>query len=323
MKVSWLHNAGSREIGRFMWDVFDRVSPVWPSIEQESVPVIRKPADVAAYWRAARTKWASVDLVHAQYGSAVGLAARMTGKPYVVSFRGSDLYPHPGGLGQRLAGRLRLLFSWFAARGARANIVMSEAMRARLRNWPGLRRSAIHVLVDPCGAEFWPSAERRLGDNLREKPLIVMVASLAPGNPIKRIEIVRDAVRLCGLAGMNISLVEMIGKSREDVANALSQCDVLALPSTHEGWPNIVKECLILGKTYVATAVSDLPAHAAAHPENQISRPHPVDFAFAFVDKLVTKLSDTAREDVTLAAFHPDACALKHVILYTAYGDGR
>ena len=50
----------------------------------------------------------------------------------------------------------------------------------------------------------------------------------------------------------------MTGYEREKVPIVINACDVVLLTSTHEGWPNIIKEGLACNVPFVSTDVSDL-----------------------------------------------------------------
>lgn len=321
MKVVWLHNYASRGAGMFMWDVFDRLGGQDQfQIEDAALPLISGLGTVTDLVRASRDAAKSADLVHAQYGSMVGFGASVGKKRYVVSYRGSDIYAHPGTLKQRLGGRLRVFLSWYAALGATGLVVMSYAMRKRMRRWPGLKRKPIHILPDPCGLTFWQPGEENLGERMSDRELIVVTASFQANNPIKRLEIVRKAVDLCIAAGLKIKIVELTGMSRDGVRDAIDGGDILAVASTHEGWPNIVKEALLRKKAFVSTDVSDLEHYVDLFAGSTIVEADPVDFAFAFIDALAIKAAGDIERSSKIIQFHPQVCAYKHFALYAAYG---
>lgn len=321
MKVCWLHNYPDRTMGMFMWDVWDALLLAPDiSLEERAMPVVRGRRDVVSLLRQKRYICPEANLLHAQYGSIVGYLARGTGRPYLLTLRGSDIYPHPGDIVQRLGGWVRRCLSYVAARRARAIVVMSQAMYRRVRRWPGIKGQSVHILVDPVSRLFWPIEDQRLASRMQEQPLTVTVASRLENNPIKRLELVQQAQMLCRGVGLRIDLQQMIALDRQAVRDAIAKSDVLALASTHEGWPNVVKEALLLGKGFVATDVSDLSVVAAKFPSCKICAPTAVDFAFAMIDLIAAKACVATAKAEELVGFHPDVAALKHRILYQAYG---
>src|SRR5262249_35210659 len=82
------------------------------------------------------------DLVHAQFGTitAMFVALGATGRPMVVTYRGSDLNPRPGAA--RVRAVVTRLLSQFAALRARRIVCVSRELRARL--W--WRRARVTVL---------------------------------------------------------------------------------------------------------------------------------------------------------------------------------
>lgn len=324
IRVLFLHNFYSRRIGMFMWDILEELKKTsWLNLEDYPLPLVKRLGDAWTVWRQMRTLPREYDLVHAQYGSMVALAARWSHQPYLVSFRGSDVYPHPGTWRQRLGGRVRLIMSYLAARRACACVVMSHAMEHRMRNWPGLRHCRFHVLVDPCNVAFWPDADHNLAPAIAEASLEVVTASLQADNPVKRLEIVRQAQKLCAMVGLSVTIRQMVGLEQDEVRAALRKADFLAISSTHEGWPNIVKEALLTGTPFISTDVSDLKDYSLRFPRSRIVADNPVDFAFAFVDALAQKALSLGVRGDGLAPFHPQVCALKHQILYRTYGNAE
>jgi hypothetical protein len=303
-----------------MWDILDRLGPVGSTdIVLRPVPVVRSLTSLRRALAAGEDA-SKADLLHGQFGSLVGLlTALQRGNRRIVSLRGSDVYWRYGSLRNRFANFLRIGMSWIGCVRADAVVVMSHAMAARVRRWPFLRRRAIHVLVDPAGEMFWPEGARQLAGALRAQPFSVLIGSLVRDNPVKRLSIVAKAADLCAEAGMGVTMIAISGMSRDAVCDALAACDSVALASTHEGWPNIIKEALLLGKPFVATPVSDLPQFAPMGSGSKIVEANPLDFAFAWVDQIAAQLLAVHGISAEFAAFHPDVCALKHQLLYRAY----
>ena len=57
--------------------------------------------------------------------------------------------------------------------------------------------------------------------------------------------------------------------SRKDACAILAQCDVQLMTSTHEGFPNVVLEGMVLGVPVVSTAYSDI-RHILPRPQQQV-----------------------------------------------------
>lgn len=303
-----------------MWDIFDRLKAVDSlAIDLLKVPVIQNMADAMEAIRQSRAKRAAA-VWHGQYGSLVGLLTGL--RPdgcRIISLRGSDIYWRYGPKPRRLAAFVRIIMSWIGCLRSHAIIVMSGAMADKVRGWPFLSRKRIHLLVDPAGSMFWPEEAVDIASRLLSQPHSVLIASLVDDNPIKRLAIVEDAVRLCQSAGMGVSLEVLSGKTRNEVREAIARADCVALASTHEGWPNIIKESLLLNTPFVATNVSDLASYAQQDSRMHIVSPTPLDFAMAWVDQIAAQILNDHGVPDRLSKFHPDVCALKHVLLYMSF----
>jgi glycosyltransferase involved in cell wall biosynthesis len=76
------------------------------------------------------------------------------------------------------------------------------------------------------------------------------------------------------------------GIAPEDMPAFVDACDVVLCTSTHEGWPNSIKEALACGVPFVSTDVSDLAEVARAHPVCRVCEPDPVALGNALCDVL-------------------------------------
>jgi hypothetical protein len=282
------------------------------------MPLIRSAGALPRAARIARVK-TGCDIVHAQYGALVGaLGSFQKSGAFIVSLRGSDIYWRFGKTRNRLGGLARMFLSWIACLRSRAVIVMSHEMAQRIRRWPGLRKRAVYVISDPAGAIFWPPEVRDISERLYGEAFLVVTASIQADNPVKRNWIVADAAELCGAAGMALEIHAISGQTREAVHDAFSRADCVALASTHEGWPNVVKEALLLGRNFVTTDVGDLARFATVTSGNHIVGPNALQFACAWVDQLAARVLRPHGIGSELAPFHPDVVALKHRLLYLA-----
>jgi len=108
-----------------------------------------------------------------------------------------------------------------------------------------------------------------------------------------------------------------------EVAEHLGACDVLALPSWHEGTPNVVLEALASGRPVVATRVGGIPD---AVPEGQagllVPPRDPRGLAFALEAALARRWD----EEAILAAAPPaweESAARLHAVLAAAVSRRR
>jgi teichuronic acid biosynthesis glycosyltransferase TuaC len=321
MRVLWIHNYYQRNIGMFMWDVHGRLNALENIfIDETSIPVVRS-FDTLKGVLKIQLNHNSVDIVHAQCGALVGIFAGRAKAAYrITSYRGSDIYWKFGSIKDRFTGFLRCILSWWSGLRSHAIVVMSDEMRKKVLRWPFFRKIHVHVIVDPAGALYWPESCNSIMAELLSHRYQILIANYINHSPIKRTRIIADAVSLCQSAKIQVDLQALSGHSREVVKEAIIASDCVAIASTHEGWPNIIKEALLMGKPFVATDVSDLQSFAASQTYNHIVPAHPLDFACAWVDQIAAKILRPYGISPDLAQFHPDVSALKHILLYNYYG---
>lgn len=194
------------------------------------------------------------DIVHAQYGSAVGFLTSLVSVKKILSLKGSDWYiaPNPS-----LIHRIRIfignLLTKFSLKRFDYVIVMSNKMKSEVISKHGNLKN-IRVIVDPINLdEFKPS-----NDNIIKNNKKVLFASVNLDNPTKRFDLAEKAFAELNKKMENVELITMTKIPRSEVFNYIKDMDVLLLTSTHEGWPNVVKEVLACNIPFVSTDVSDL-----------------------------------------------------------------
>jgi glycosyltransferase involved in cell wall biosynthesis len=310
IKTLWVHN--TKYTGRmFLWDVLDAL-PCEIEVAELIVPLRPTlPAIVEAIVRV-RALARSADVVHAQFGSMVGAIASLSSRPTVVSLRGTDFYVLPGKtvLG-RIDSRVRQLLTYIGCLRSNVIIVMSKRMRREVRKWPFLNRKTIVVITDPLGEEFINVPADQRPDIKRGSPFRVFVGSLSSTNPVKRMWIIEAAVSLCNSIGVPVELKIVSGVPRQEVKESMQNSDIVALTSTHEGWPNIVKEARALGVPFIATDVSDLADLCGPGSPNRIVEPHELDVALAIVDAAARKIQGTDNSHLL-----PKTVGIKHELIY-------
>jgi len=219
--------------------------------------------------RRLRSKVRGCDLVHAQYGSACGhVASRLSGTK-LLTLRGSDWYGVPP---TRIKNRLHnAACRWLTRtqlRKYKCVVVMSKRMKCEILT----ERSGLHVRVLPDGIDldqFRPldrfEARRRLGMAGDQSPW-VLFATVSDDNPVKRVPLAQAAFALFAKQVPGAKLKILTGVPHDKVSLWVNACDVTLLTSSHEGWPNIIKESLACNVPFVSTDVSDLRAIADAEP---------------------------------------------------------
>jgi glycosyltransferase involved in cell wall biosynthesis len=202
------------------------------------------------------------DLVHVMYGGVMAeRATRACGDlPVVITFHGSDLQGSVGaGPVDRLSAAYGVWSSRKAALRASGIVVVAPHLALRLPEVPADR-----VRVIPCGIDlerFRPqdrtACRRTLGWG--DDGFHVLFAT-GNGDPVKRPELARDAVRRLTARGVPAELHVMRGVRNEDVPVWLNAADALLLTSYHEGSPTIVKEAMACDRPIVSVPVGDVVA---------------------------------------------------------------
>jgi glycosyltransferase involved in cell wall biosynthesis len=198
------------------------------------------PAFMAAYMRAARKAAHDADLVHAHWIPSA-IAARATGKPYVLQVWGTDIE-----LAHRMPRLVRPLL-----RGARAVIAASAYLEAEARSL-----GAQDVRVVPFGVEI-PAT---VGEPA-EPPHVLFAGRLSKEKGI--LEFVEATNRLnrviVGDGPLRASAPDSVGFVPPDgMAAYFERAAVVCVPSRREGYGFVAREAMAYGRPVVATRVGGL-----------------------------------------------------------------
>jgi teichuronic acid biosynthesis glycosyltransferase TuaC len=211
-----------------------------------------------------------IDLIHAHAPLPCGHAALLLsvelGVPYVVSVHGLDAFSTKQVSGR--AGEWCRRISQRVYRSSRRVICISERVREQVLEGAGnsCRTSVVYNGVDP---ELFPPGT----ESTDERPIILSVgnlipikghdlliravASLAAEFPTLTLEIIGDGPERGRLQALAQQLhvddrVRFLGRrSRQQVASAMQQCTLFALPSRYEGLGCVYLEAMASGKPVI------------------------------------------------------------------------
>ena len=286
--VPWFPFSGKRfgEYGRFsatpsfeQWNNVDVFHPRYflpPKVGMNIAPHTLARGAIGTIKKLIRIGF-DFDLIDAHYyypdGVAAGLISKWTGKPFLVTARGSDLNLLPEFPRQR-----QLILE--TAKAAAASIGVSQALVERLADLGG-DREKIFFFRNGVDLERFKPEEKKLARQklgLADHPTILSVGHLVE---LKGHHIAVEALRLlpdetCLIivgsgpekealeqlaARLDLShRVRLVGQIPNDELKwLLSAADALALCSSREGWPNVLLESLACGTPVIATNVGGVP----------------------------------------------------------------
>jgi teichuronic acid biosynthesis glycosyltransferase TuaC len=236
------------------------------------------------------------DVIHAHYGTVTALVCSLVhGVPLVITFRGSDLNPHPSV--SRLRGWVSTFLSQVSVLRAKLVICVSNSLRDQL--WWGHKKA----VVIPSGVNldlFRPTdqgtARRIVGWSLEEK-IVLFCGGREP--QAKGLDLARAAVRLAEEWSGPIRFFNLDGNiDPEAVPVHLNAADCLVFTSLREGSPNIIKEALACNLPIVSVAVGDVLERLRGVSYSQVVGRSASEIATALRNVLGEKIRSNGRERV-------------------------
>ena len=213
-----------------------------------------------------------IDIIHAHAalpcGHAAALLAKQCGIPFVVTVHGLDVFNtcFMGGMPAAWRGRVSI----DVYRQARTVICISEKVRnaLRVRMQDDVRTAVVYNGTDPQRFSPAPSPKPQQGSEILvvgnllqgkgHELLLSAIARLRSSFPQVRCRIVGEGpdrarfselVNRLGIAEQ----VQFLGRfNRNEVADAMRNCTVFALPSTYEGLGCVYLEAMSCGKPVIA-----------------------------------------------------------------------
>jgi glycosyltransferase involved in cell wall biosynthesis len=253
-------------------------------------------------------------------GFAAVVLASMLGVPSVVKLHGSDI-----DVVARLPGPRRRL-QWALPRATRVVAVSQPLAEAAVAL--GVSPDRVDVVRNGVDSErFRPrdrdEARRALGESTdvrivlyvgrieREKGALDLVRAFAGrGHRLPRAKLVMvgdgSAVDECRTTAVALGAdVEWTGPlPHDEIPRWLAACDILALPSWHEGTPNAVLEAIACGRRVVATRVGGVPDVIHSDALGRLVNPKDVPALAAAIERSISETYDPA--SVAAAASVPD-----------------
>jgi glycosyltransferase involved in cell wall biosynthesis len=216
------------------------------------------------------------DVVDAHYfypdGVAAAAVARALDLPLVITARGSDINL----IGEIAFARRRMVA---AAHGARALIAVSRALATRMEAM-GMPVDRIHVLRNGVDTRIFVPAPREdarraigvdengawvlgVGNLVPEKGFDLLIRAVSRLPDVRLLLVgdgpLREALQALANAGAPGRVEFRNNVPQAELRFHYAACDLLAVPSLREGWPNVILESIACGTPVVASAVGGIP----------------------------------------------------------------
>jgi glycosyltransferase involved in cell wall biosynthesis len=303
MKVLWVHNFNPRHpgSGSFMYTFARGLSCFGLQVELLYIGGLRDPSELFRARSLVQKKSRKYDIVHSQFGSACSLVSSVAECRRVLSLRGSDWHRYRGAnFREALHSSVATLFTRHSVPYHDLVISVSDRIaREVVRSFP---TKQVEVIPDPIDLKSFRihsrESVRRRVFRTEDKSPWVLFTTLDVNNPVKRAHLAVEAVRIASAKVPGLQLKVASGISHDKMPLFVASCNLVLCTSTHEGWPNSVKEALACGLPFVATDVSDLSGVASRHSSCIISPPDAEYLAEMIVKSLNTPPDQTLRDEV-------------------------
>ena len=258
-KILWVHNFDPQvhNSGIFMHRTYDYLLKQELHVDIIYSGNIKKISNFLKFTRYLIKISGKYDLIHFQYGSLVSLSSLfIIGPKILIYLRGGDLLlqkctwlelPH------MVISSILTIISIF-----RANAIITVSDRiTKIADFYNIRRVPVYTLPSPIHPE---DSENLNGESILDKKFIrIGTVLMNVHNRNKRIDVIEEAIKLLNSKGTKEYRLELItGTVHSEAIKKIASCDILVCSSFSEGWPNFIKEGLMLNVPFISSNVSDL-----------------------------------------------------------------
>ncbi len=203
-------------------------------------------------------------IFHSQYGSFCGLFVAFLPGKKLITLRGSDLIKiREGTVLEKFHSRIAVFMTFLSLNRYKTILLMSESM---LNLIPLKLQNRVLIHTDPLDFKKFKPLDKNY---FRKKHFptffnsnvkLVLFTSINISNPIKRYYLASNSVNFANdiLGYEGFKLLSAHDINHLDMCEIYNAVDIVLLTSTHEGWPNCIKEALACNVPFVSTDVSDL-----------------------------------------------------------------
>jgi len=278
--VLWVHNYSSSDpnSGTFMWHSLKAfginknyaIESYFLNTRKNNFSKIKEMYKLRSIAR-------NYNIIHVQYGSLVFALTVLSllgmKKRIIVTLRGSDINrlkiaPSREFIHSFMATSLTLCFLRF----------VSDVITVSKKIAKKIRHKRVTVIPSPISEDFF---EYSLSNTLSGSHKHILFSAITPESSNKRLTLAQASINEYNKTYNGTLKLTIISKeSPKNVVNKIAASDLILLTSMNEGWPNIIKEGLAMGKPFVSTNVSDLDIVVADLDfKCKISKPNQSDIA--------------------------------------------
>lgn len=301
MRVLWTHNFDPAipEAGIFMHTFADAVRDYGVEVDTVYLGKVRSISSFIVAKKMISAQCGDFDLLHSQYGSMCGVVSAGFPVPSVLSLRGSDWHVYNGSnFKLKCHSKVATTLTKFSLPQYDGIVTVSNRILEEVGKYIGPKNKAVSVIPDPIdtgrfNADSVQTNKKCMDRNFdggseRNGPR-VLFTTVSRRNPIKRLELACESIEICKQWFPDIELVVASNIPVEDMPGLAATCDLAICTSTHEGWPNSIKEALALNIPFVSTDVSDLKDFCRKYPVCKIAEANAIDIASKIKEVLSAK----------------------------------